>query len=204
MKKTLFALASVLALATGAQAATYSFDVTANPFRVPGAPGLQTRAYVLQASGPQNFNGAMYTTADLNVGESQDIDVYGLVHFDAPLGADDLDAKPSTATFDFGAFGTRTILGTTVGRLDTNDAYADFGDAISFAVGGGLRIIVTLADTVFGVDSQDNFVNGRAGFGLVTATITVAAVPVPATLPLGLSALGLMALVARRRKSANV
>jgi len=46
------------------------------------------------------------------------------------------------------------------------------------------------------------FTTGRPGIGFVNATFTLAEVPLPAPLPLGASALGLLAFVARRRKDA--
>ena len=42
----------------------------------------------------------------------------------------------------------------------------------------------------------------RPRVGVVNATFTLAAVPIPATLPLIVSALGMMGFVARRRKAA--
>ncbi len=206
MKKIILALAATLGLASAASAATYSTFVTATPFRAPGQPGLQTRAVVLSPSGPQNFNGATYSFDLANIGDTVTFDAFGLVHYDAPLGTDDLIASPSTATFDFGAFGTRTISGVTygVGSVGSAIAYAvaDYTSTISFNVGGGLRLLVELADFEFGSGDTGVFVNGRDGVGFATATITLAAVPLPATLPLAFGAIGLLGFAARRRKAA--
>lgn len=201
MKKFFLACVAVASLAVAADAATYSVDVTATPFRVPGQPGLQTRAVVLSPSGPQTFNGATYSFDLANLGDSVSMNIYGLVHYDAPLDADDLIPRPSTATFNFGGpIGSITILGTTVGVMGTPaSALATFiSGIIRVAPATGIRI--TLADTTFG-DDGNNFVNGRAGIGFVNATFELASIPVPASLPLSLTALGLMGFVAQRRKS---
>lgn len=203
MKKFLLACAALVSLSGAAAATTYSVDVTANPYRVPGQPGLQTRAVVLAPSGPQNFNGATYTFDLVNIGDSTSMNIYGLVHYDGPLDADDLIPRPSTATFDFGGvIGAITIVGETFARMATQDALATFvSGLIRVSATEGIRI--SLSDTVFG-NNGTNFVNGRAGVGFVNATFTLATVPVPASLPLSLTALGLMGFVAQRRKSRKI
>jgi hypothetical protein len=199
MKSALLPLVAALGLAGAAQAATYSVDVTANPFRSPGQPGLQTRALVLSPSGPQNFNGSTISFDLTNVGDSVSMDIYGLAAFESSLEADDLIAKASTASFDFG-FGSLTIQGTSAGVDDgfAQYALADFVDG-AINIGGGLRILVSLADTVFGTVGGV-FTSGRPGIGFVNATFTLAEVPLPATLPLGVAALGLVGFAARRRR----
>lgn len=201
MKKFLLSCVAALSISGAADAATYSVDVTATPFRVPGMDGLQTRAFVLSPSGAQNFNGATYSFDLVNAGDSVSMDVYGLVHFNASLDADDLIPRPSTATFDFGgAIGSITILGTSFGVAGAPaSALATFVSGI-IRVAPGLGIQITLADTVFGTDGTA-FVRSRAGIGFVNATFELASIPVPASLPLSLTALGLMGFVAQRRKS---
>lgn len=207
MKKFLTAAIAALAFAGAADAATYSVDVTANPFRAPNQPGLQTRAVVLSPSGPQNFNGATYTFDLTNVGDSASMDIYGLVAFDAPIDPDDVLPRPSTASFDFGAgIGSIVINGTTQAianaSLPTTLGYAlatFTSDIIRVAPGLGIKI--TLADTVFGTDANGNFTVNRDGVGFVNATFTLATVPVPAGGLLLLTALGGVAAL-RRRKTA--
>ncbi len=207
MKNILLAASATVMIASVSEATTYNTFVTADPYRAtPATSGLQTRAVVLSTSGPQNFSGDTYSF-DLNaIGDSVSMDVFGLVAFDMPIDADDLIPRPSSATFDFGSFGTRTIAGVSyaVTAFSTpttfGSAFVDYFGPTSFNVGGGLRILVDLADTVFGTDGLGNLVTGRPGVGFVNATFTLAAVPLPATLPLGLAGLGLMGFVARRRK----
>ncbi|MFN4128279.1 MAG: hypothetical protein ACK4GC_00445 [Paracoccaceae bacterium] len=204
MKKFFLTCVAVVGITGAANAATYSVDVTANPYRDPGQPGLQTRAIVLAPSGPQNFNGATYSFDLTDLGDTTSMDIYGLVHYDAPLDADDLIPRPSTATFNFGGtIGSITILGTTVGVMGTPaSALATFISGI-IRVAPATGIQITLADTAFG-DDGSAFVNGRAGVGFVNATFELATIPVPASLPLSLTALGLMGFVAQRRKSRKI
>jgi hypothetical protein len=203
MKKILLTCASVCMLASAASATTFSPLVTANAYRqAPASSGLQTRATTLSNTGPQAFTGATYSF-DLNaIGDSVSKDIYGLVAFDSPIDPDDVLPRPSTATFDFGALGSVTVLGTSmaVGSGTVGYAIATFvSDFIRVSATEGIKI--SISDTIFATDSFGNFVTGSAGKGVVNATFTLAAVPLPAALPLSLGALGLMGFVGRRRKS---
>lgn len=205
MKNALLACTAALALmGTAAQATTYSVDVTATPFRIPGAPGLQTRAVNLSPTGPQNFNGATYSFDLDNIGDSVSMAVYGLVAFDSPINDDDLLPRPSTATFDFGSLGAVTAEGVSyaVGLGLTGYAFATFVPTM-IRVSPTEAILISLSDTIFGTDGHGVFTENRAGIGYVNATFTLASIPLPATLPLVLAGLGAMGAVAsRRRKSA--
>ena len=203
MKTGLLSILFAFALTGAASATTYLVDVTADPFRVPGASGLQTRAVVLSPSGPQNFDGAEYAVELTNVGDSVTMDLYGLVQYDSPLNTDDLIHSPTSVTFDFGVFGIATIMGESFGLGTVLDpmatAFADFFGEIVIRIDATTAIIVTVADTYFG-SADGVFTNGRPGFGAVTATFTLAYVPVPAAglmLLAGLGALGAL----RRRKA---
>lgn len=206
MKTTILACTAALAFAaagTTVEAATYSVDVTADPYRdAPANSGLQTRAVVLSSSGPQNFNGATYTFDLSNIGDSVSMDIYGLVAYDAPIDADDLIPQASTAAFDFGGLGSVVVDGTTAafGSGMTGYALASFVSTL-IRISATEAIRIALSDTIFGTDGSGNFVTGRAGVGFVNATFTLAAIPVPATLPLVLSGLGMLGFAARRRKS---
>ena len=208
MKKIILAAVAALGLASAASAATYSVDVTANPFRSPGAPGLQTRAFVLKPSGPQNFNGSTIGFDLTNIGDSYIIDLFGLVHFDAPLGKDDTIKSPSTVTLNMGNLGTGVIAGVTYGEGDIGSpkgyAVADYQNTVRFLVGNGLQVRASIADITFGSDANGMFVNNRPGFGKVTATFTLAAVPVPAGGLLLIGALGGLAALRRRKAAALI
>ncbi|MCB1333337.1 MAG: hypothetical protein KDK26_06730 [Roseivivax sp.] len=210
MKPLILAAATILGLAGAAQAANYDVFVTANPFRSPGAPGLQTRAVTLSPSGPQNFNGAGYSFSLANIGDTVSMWVYGLVSYDSPINADDLTPRPTSATFDFGAYGKRSITGESYavanGPLPTTDGFAlaeFFGQSVRFKVSPTEQLVVSLTDTVFGsTGGLTNFTDGRRGIGMVQANFSLSPVPLPAALPLGLAALGALGFVGRRRKTA--
>jgi hypothetical protein len=204
MKKLLLAAATMLAFASAAEATTYNTHVTATTYRGSHQDGLITRAWVLKNSGPQAFTGASYSFDLSSVGDSVSMNLYSLVAFDAPIAADDLLPRPSTATFDFGAgIGAVTVLGNTfaVGKGTLGYAVAQFADTI-IRVSSTLGIKISLADTIFGTDGNGNFVTGGSGKSAVSATFTLAAVPLPAALPLSLLALGAIGAAGRRRKSA--
>lgn len=206
MKKFILACIAAASIAGAANAATYTPFVTATPFRVAGAPGMQTRATVIANRGAQNFNGMTYSFDLATVGQTVSMDIYGLVAFDAPIDADDLLPSPSTATFDFGgAIGAITIVGSSnaVGFGSVGYAIATFASNI-VRVSSTTGIKISLGDVIFGTDSQGNYVMNAPGKGIVNASFTLATVPLPAALPLSLAALGLMGFVGRRRKSKTI
>ena len=202
MKKLILAAVAVMSVCGTAQAATYNVGVTAQPYRhTPATSGLQTRASIFSNSGAQNFNGATYGFDLSNVGDSFTTGIYTLVGFEmTPFEADDYLHKTSNATFDFGALGTVVANGVSfaVSNGTQDYALAQFVDTM-IRVSAAYAIKIHLADTIFATDGH-NYVNGKNGKGVVTATFTLAAVPLPATLPLGLGALALMGFAARRRK----
>lgn len=199
MKNLVLSTVAALALlAPTAQAATYNVGVTAESFRTPGAPGLQTRLWKLSDGGSLAFTGTDLTFDLSTAGDSFTTDIFRLVAFDVGIDADDIVPQPASATFDFGALGTLTLTGTTVGT--TAGAIASFGPG-TLNIGGGLAIVVSIADTAF-ASINGQYVSGKSGATPIAATFTLASVPLPATLPLGLLALGGLTLVARRRKAA--
>ncbi len=201
LKIILAALVALGLTATVAPATTYTADVTATPFRVPGSPGLQTRAWKLTKGGSLNFTGSTINFDLANIGDSVTMDIYRLVSFDIGLDPDDLIPQVSTATFDFGALGSVTIRGTTQGVLGpVPSALAMFvDDAIN--IGGGLRILISLADTTFATDGA-NYVWGGSGAAVVRVTFTLAEVPVPAAGGAALAGLGGLAFMVRKRRGA--
>lgn len=201
MKKILLsAVAAFGLLATAAHAVTYTVDVTAASVTNPNL-GLSASARILSPSGPQTFNGATYSFDLTNEGDSATIDIFALTSFEPTLDANDTNPLAASAAFDFGgSIGAITLAGTTAGVLGpVPGALATFiSDAIR--ISPTLAIVISIADTAFATDGA-GYVFGNAGKGIVTATFTLAAVPLPATLPMGLLALGGLAALARRRKA---
>lgn len=201
MKKMLLSAAAVLGLMAGAaQAVTYTVDVTAATVTNPNL-GLSASARILSDTGPQTFNGATYSFDLINEGDSATIDVFALTSFEPTLDANDTNPLAASAVFDFGgSIGAITLTGITAGVLGpVPGGLATFiSDAIR--VSPTLAIVISIADTAFATDGT-GYVFGNAGKGNVTATFTLAAVPLPATLPMALLALGGLAAVARRRKA---
>ncbi len=196
--KTALLLATLTAGA--AQAATYTVDVTAEPFRQPGVGGLQTRAVILPTSGPQTYTGSTINFTLTNLGDSFTTILYGLVAYDAPLQADDEIARAVTTSFDFGAIGAVTLDGISRAFLTSQSVLASFtGNRIRLDATTGIKI--SIKDTVYGNDGE-GYVDGREGVGFVEATFTLAPVPLPASLPLLAVALGALGLYAKRRKAA--
>lgn len=205
MRNFFMALAATAAFAGmcgGAQAATYTATVTADPARA--NDGLKTRAVVLEDSGPQTFLGTDVTFDLTNIGDSYTTDIYALVAFDGgSIDADDTQQSATSASFDFGALGSVTAAGfsAAVGSNTLGSALATFSDVL-LQVAPATAIRISLADTVFATDGLGNFVEGGAGRGAVSATFSLASIPLPAGLPLAATALGLLGFAARRRKAA--
>lgn len=204
MKKLLSAAVAALAIVGSAEAATFTVDVTANPFRAPGVDGLQTRAWNLSGAGSVNFNGSTITTTDLvSVGQSYTTSLYRLVTFDAPADPDDFLQSPTSVTFDFGVgIGDITLLGLS-GLV--NDpllgtvALAKFSSGL-IRVAPGQGLLISVADTIFGTDGT-GLVDGRNGAGTVRATFTLATIPVPAAGILMFGALAGLAMLRRRKEA---
>lgn len=202
MKKMLLSAAAVLGLMAGAaQAVTFNGTATADTFFRPGQDGLQVRANQLSNKGRQLFTSTPLNFDLVAAGDSVSIDLYRLVTFEPSLEEDDLVAKPLVTTLDFGSLGSIDIAGTTAGVLGpVPGALASFIEG-SIRVSPTLKLVVSIADVLFATDGTA-YTAGTATRGTVTATFTLAAVPLPATAPLVLLALGGLAAVARRRKTA--
>lgn len=206
MKKLILGMVAALGLSAAAQAATFNINVAASVFNSSSnAAGMQMRAWVPSMSGPLKFTNATYSNT-LGLGGSTTRNVFNIIHFDAPLQADDVIPKPISVTFTT-AFGAGTIGGTTFAvatdTIGTNKGYgkADFdATVLDFWTGAG-HLLISLADTTFG-SKNGVFTNGKPYQGKVIATYSyVATIPLPAALPMGMGALGLMGFISRRRKA---
>ncbi len=201
MRNLLLSCAMLLGVASAAQAATYTVDITADPYRVPGAAGLQTRAVVLENTGPQNYNGSSVSFDLTNEGDSFTTDIFGLVAYDNNINADDLIESPSSASFSISGVGSAVLDGVSAAFGSGISGFALATYATNFIrVSATEAIFISLADTEFATDGLGNYVQGRSGVGFVEATFTLAPIPVPAALPLAATGLGLLGFAARRRK----
>lgn len=198
MRKTILAALAALAMAaTAAPAATYTVDVTATTYTSVEGTGLRVNALNLLDTGV--YAGSTINVTLNAIGESVLIDLFRLAANEAALDIDDYFGKPASVAFTFGT-GAATLFGATqASPFAPPSAIATYvADAIE--VGGGLRILITLANTTFATNGT-SYVNGAAGAGVVRATFTLAAVPVPAAGGLALAGLGALLLAGRRRKA---
>lgn len=196
MKIAAIALAGVLGFTASAQAVTYSTTIEATTFT--GFPGLQTVANNLPGFGPQLFASTPFTFDLVNLGDSATTDAFSLVIFQTSFAADDFTAQPITVSFDFGSFGTVDVTGTTVADAGANAGFADF-DVAQLRVSPTEAIEISITDTFYGT-SGGVITPGAPGRGIPTLTFTLVPVPVPAALPLFLSAMALFGFLGYRRR----
>lgn len=203
MKKIILSVLASLAFAGAVNAAVFDGDASFDPAINAVNPGLQAKAVVLANSGPQGF-----TSADLDfelaaVGDSFSLDLFVVRTLQTAVAADDFVAQAFALVFDFGQ-GTATVTGTSYAETDGTDVWGvlDFDGPVTIALGNAQALVITLADVVFNVGTG-GFTPGKANGATVSATFELAAVPLPASLPLGLGAIGLLGLIARRRKAAS-
>ena len=202
MKKILFALVASLALAGTARAVVYDGDVNFGQAINFVNPGLQAKAVVLKNSGRQGFTSAPLSVNLENPGDTASIDLFVVRTLQTAVAADDFVKKAFSLVFDFGQ-GTAVMTGTSYAERDGLDVYGvlDFDGPVTVALGNAQALVITLKNVFFN-RGTGVFAPGKANGTVVAATFELATVPLPASLPLGLGALGLLGLIARRRKAA--
>ena len=210
MKNILLSLVASLAFAGAANAALFDGDVSFDTGLNRANPGLQIRANPLSNKGSQVFTSAE-TDFELAVGETTSISLFVVRTLQKVVAVDDFVEKAFSLVFDFGPNLTATVNGNSyaeTGDIDGDgvlDVYGvlDFEGPVTIALGNAQELVITLTDVVFNLGVNPSFTPGKKNGAVVSATFALAAVPLPATLPLGLGALGLLGLIARRRKAVS-
>ena len=202
MKKILLSLVASLALAGGASAAVFDGDVSFDTPISSVNPGLQAKANVLKNSGAQKYTSTELDFTLVNVGDTFTLDLFVVRTLQKAVAVDDFIEQAFSLVFDFGQ-GSATVTGTTYAETDGTDVYGvlDFDGPVTIALGNAQALVITLADVVFNVGTG-GFTPGKKNGAVVSVTFELASIPLPASLPLGLGALGLLGLISRRRKAA--
>ncbi|MCF7702196.1 hypothetical protein [Loktanella sp. M215] len=201
------AIAAMSCFGSGASAATVNFMGSSFFTTAINAtnPGLQAKAAVVKNSGSQVFMSAPLSFGLDAVGDSFTADLFIVRTLQKALDGNDTMAKPFTLAFSFGQ-GTTSVSGTTYAQTAGGMTYGviDFTNGGFINLRDGTALRVSLNDATFNAGPAGTFTPGKANGALVNATFTLSPVPVPASLPLGLSAILMMAFVAKRRKSTTV
>jgi len=201
MKKLIFSLVASLVMAGAANAATFNGDLTLDtPFNL-SSNGLQLKAVRIPNSGGQTFVSAPLDFDLGNVGDTATLDLFVVRTRERTADADDFLPKAFGLLFSFGQ-GSVILTGTSYAVNDGVNVFGflDFDGPVSIALGNAQALVISLSDLVFNA-GVGAFTPGKANGALVSASFELVAVPLPATLPLGLGALGLLGFVARRRKA---
>jgi hypothetical protein len=201
----LSAILSVAALGS-ASAATYHGTLTLAPAFNLTNPGLQVRANPIKNSGSQVYTGAPISFENLNeIGNSFSLPLFVVRTLEPTVDPDDMTPKPFALLFNLAGFGSATVTGTTVGVIKDGYHFGRivFDNVAAIRVSATEQILISLASTIFN-QGEGALRPGKANGATITAVATLAAVPVPASLPLAALGLGLLALVARRRKAQAV
>ena len=207
MKSLAMAIAAMLFLGGAASAATVSFTGSSF-FTTPinsVNPGVQAKAAVIPNSGAQTFVSAPLSFDLDAVGDSFTIDLFIVRTLRSTLESNDSTARPFTLAFSFGQ-GDASISGTTYAQTAGGQTYGvlDFVRGGFINLGDGTALRISLDDATFNAGPAGFFTPGKANGALVAANFMLSPVPVPASLPLGLSAILMMAFVTCRRTSTAV
>ena len=199
------AIAAMSSLGGAASAATVSFTGSSfftTPINVTN-PGIQAKAVVIPNSGSQTYTSTPLSFGLNAVGDSFTTDLFIVRTLRSTLENNDTTARPFTLAFSFGQ-GDTSVSGTTYAQTAGGQTYGvlDFANGGFINLGDGTVLRISLNDATFNAGPAGFFTPGKVDGALVAATFTLSPVPVPASLPLGLSAILMMAFLARRRTSA--
>lgn len=167
------AIVAAMLVPAAIQAAPVVVEVTAQPFRQPGKPGLQTRALVVAEGGSQAFKSTRFPLS-FDTLDKRTVTLFALVTYDLPYEDDDLVPQVISVTFDFGPqVGIYMIKGRSTGVIngDAQYAVAWFPEA-EVMLDDDTRIRVQIETTVFGINSDGALRDGRDGAGFVKATFS--------------------------------
>jgi len=159
---------------------------------------------VLKNSGPQDFVSFALKFDLENVGDTFSTNMFVVRTLSSNAAGDDYSPKGFGLMFAFGQ-GNATVTGTTYAKNKLRSTFGvmDFDGPVKIALGNAQALLIRLADATFNKGPEGLFTPGKANGAVVSATFELAAVPLPATLPLALGAFGALAFVARRRKGAT-
>lgn len=173
IRMSLFLLA-LLAAPMALRADAISVEVSAEPFRKAGKPGLQTRAIIVSDYGAQNFE-PMTFPLSFEGYDTLTVTLFGLVSYDLPFDDDDLIPQDITVTFDFGELaGAYELRGRSAAVIAGDQSYAvAWFPSVEVDIDEERRVLVELSDTVFGINGDGEPTDGRDGVGFVKATFTL-------------------------------
>lgn len=203
MKFAAIALAGALAFAGSAEAVSFTGSASFSQGLNFTNPGFQVRAVNLPNFGPQGFVSAALDFDLENIGDSSSFDLFVIRTLQSAIDGNDGIASPFALTFSFGQ-GSTTVTGTTFAQTvdGITQGFITFDNDGFINLGNATALVVSLADRTYNAGTQGFFTPGKDNGALVDVEFSLAAVPLPAALPLFLSALGLMGFLGRRRQAA--
>jgi hypothetical protein len=199
MIKILMAAVAALSIGTAAQAATISATASfTQPMNISGT-ALQAKAVIIPNHGPQGFVSSSFSADLVNIGDSFTTDLFVVRTLNSTVKANEPNPRPFALQFAT-SVGTASLTGTTYGKTQGSTSFGvmDFTGPAFINIGGGQRLKISMADVFFNEGPAGFYTPGKANGGIASVTLSLAEVPVPASFPLLLAALGGMAWVRRR------